>query len=61
MDIGKGLGSDEVQKRLREYGYNEVPEKRVSPIMGIRQKILGHNPLDVGDHHRLGMGPGKIF
>jgi len=25
IDLEKGLNSEEVQKRLKEYGYNEVP------------------------------------
>jgi len=44
IDLERGLNSDEVQKRLSDYGYNEVPEKRVSPIMGIVKKFWGITP-----------------
>ncbi len=33
--IGKGLIDAEVQDRGRRYGYNEVPEKQVGPVMEI--------------------------
>ena len=44
MDLGKGLGLDEVQKRLREYGYNEVPEKKKSRAIGFFKKFWGVTP-----------------
>lgn len=39
-----GLSSDEVQKRLREYGYNEVSEKRVSTAIRFVKKFWGITP-----------------
>jgi H+-transporting ATPase len=44
IDLEKGLNSEEIQKRRKEYGYNEVPEKRVSPIMGVVKKFWGLTP-----------------
>jgi hypothetical protein len=44
MDLGKGLGSDEVQKRPREYGYNEVPRKKLSPAIRFVKKFWGITP-----------------
>ena len=44
IDLERGLNSEEVQKRISEYGYNEVPEKRVSPIIGFVKKFWGLTP-----------------
>ena len=43
-DLENGLNSEEVQKRIREYGYNEVPEKRVSAITKFAKKFWGITP-----------------
>jgi len=34
----EGLSSSEVEKRIKEHGYNEISEKQVSPIV----KFLGY-------------------
>jgi H+-transporting ATPase len=44
MDLERGLSLEEVRKRLREYGYNEVPEKRVSTMIGFVKKFWGITP-----------------
>ncbi|BAI61346.1 putative plasma-membrane proton-efflux P-type ATPase [Methanocella paludicola SANAE] len=36
-----GLAPDEVKKRLTEYGYNEVPEKKKSPLMSFLKRFWG--------------------
>jgi H+-transporting ATPase len=43
-DLEKGLSSEEVQKKLSEYGYNEISEKRVSPILKFTKKFWGITP-----------------
>jgi len=43
-NLAKGLSSDEVQKRLGEYGYNEVPERRVRPVARFLKKFWGITP-----------------
>ncbi len=44
LGIERGLTTEEVQKRLREYGYNEVPEKRVSSTVRFIKKFWGITP-----------------
>jgi magnesium-transporting ATPase (P-type) len=44
-DIGKGLETEEAKKRLAEYGYNEVPEKRTNSLITIA-KCLGYCSVD---------------
>ncbi|MFH0848978.1 MAG: plasma-membrane proton-efflux P-type ATPase [archaeon] len=39
-----GLSLEEVQKRLTEYGYNEVPERRESQIVRFLRKFWGFTP-----------------
>ena len=45
LDVGtdtvSGLNTDEVKKRLAEYGYNEVPEKKTNPILQFAAKFWG--------------------
>jgi H+-transporting ATPase len=43
-DAETGLRSEEAQKRLGEYGYNEVPEKRVSGAARFVKKFWGLTP-----------------
>ncbi len=40
-NIGTGLKSAEVQERLRQYGFNEVPEKKSNPIIMFAKKFWG--------------------
>ncbi len=44
IDLEKGLTLEEARKRISEYGYNEVPEKRVSTIIGFIKKFWGITP-----------------
>ncbi|MEM3594840.1 MAG: HAD-IC family P-type ATPase, partial [Candidatus Jordarchaeaceae archaeon] len=39
-----GLSSREVRRRIEEYGYNEIPEVRVSPIVDFVKKFWGPIP-----------------
>jgi H+-transporting ATPase len=40
-DTVNGLNMDEAKKRLAKYGYNEVPEKKTSPILKFAVKFWG--------------------
>jgi H+-transporting ATPase len=44
VDSGEGLNSDEVQKRLKEFGYNEVPEKKVNSFHEFAKRFWGITP-----------------
>ncbi len=44
FEMEKGLSSDEVQKRLKEFGFNEVPEKKVSPFYQFVKRFWGVTP-----------------
>jgi len=44
MDWEKGLSLEEVQKRLKEYGSNEILEKRVNPTVRFIKKFWGLTP-----------------
>ncbi len=61
IDWEKGLTSEEVRKRIGEYGYNEVPEKRVSPIMGVVKKFWGITPWMLEITIALEWALGKYF
>jgi H+-transporting ATPase len=61
MDLEKGLGLDEVQKRLREYGYNEVPEKKKSRTIGFFKKFWGVTPWMLEITAGLEWALGKFF
>ncbi|MDP7976763.1 MAG: cation-transporting P-type ATPase, partial [TACK group archaeon] len=39
-----GLTSDEVAKRLKQYGYNEIEEKKESPVIRFLKKFWGLVP-----------------
>jgi H+-transporting ATPase len=42
--IGDGLTTEEAHRRLKEYGPNEVPEKKTSPILRFAKKLWGLTP-----------------
>lgn len=39
-----GLSSEEAEKRISEYGYNEVPEKKPNLILKFAAKFWGLTP-----------------
>ncbi|WP_297436261.1 plasma-membrane proton-efflux P-type ATPase [Thermococcus sp.] len=41
---GEGLSTEEAERRLREYGPNEIPEKKVNPIMKFLSYFWGPIP-----------------
>ena len=43
IDIVNGLSVEEAEKRLSEYGYNEVPEKKPNSILKFAKKFWGLN------------------
>jgi len=43
-DAETGLSSESARKRLDEYGYNEVPEKKVSPVTRFLKQFWGVTP-----------------
>lgn len=43
-DLENGLSSEEVQRRIGEYGYNEIPERTISPISKFAKKFWGITP-----------------
>ena len=61
MDREKGLSLEEVQKRLREYGYNEVLEKKASPLSRIIKKFWGLTPWMLEVTVALEWALGKYF
>ncbi|MGD0159577.1 MAG: plasma-membrane proton-efflux P-type ATPase [Candidatus Bathyarchaeia archaeon] len=40
-DSNKGLKTSDVEAKLRQYGYNEVPEKKISPWVTFAKKFWG--------------------
>ncbi len=40
-DVKNGLSSEEVEKRIKTYGYNEVPEKKANPYLSFAKKFWG--------------------
>ena len=42
--IDGGLTQEEASRRLGEYGPNEVPEKKTSPILSLAGKFWGFTP-----------------
>jgi H+-transporting ATPase len=41
---GAGLNDADIQARRKQYGYNEIPEKHVGPVMGILKRMWGPIP-----------------
>jgi H+-transporting ATPase len=60
-DWEKGLTSEEAQKRIGEYGYNEVPEKRVSRTIRFIKKFWGLTPWMLEITIGLEWALGKYF
>ena len=42
--VNGGLTQEEASKRLREYGPNEVPEKKRNPLLRFVDKLWGLTP-----------------
>ncbi len=42
--VESGLSSEEAAKRLSEYGYNEIPERNVNPLVRFAEKFWGLTP-----------------
>ena len=45
-DLNLGLKQSDVEDGLRQYGYNEIPEKKIHPITLFVKKVLEFNRLD---------------
>jgi H+-transporting ATPase len=43
-NLTHGLGTVEVENRLKRYGYNEVPEKKARPLVRFAKKFWGPTP-----------------
>lgn len=41
---GNGLTESEIQLRRKQFGFNEIPEKHVSPVMGVLKRMWGPIP-----------------
>ena len=44
MDRSNGLSSKEVEERRKEYGYNQVPEKKDNPLLRLAGNFWGITP-----------------
>lgn len=44
VNLTEGLRSADVEERRREYGYNEVPEKKINPVSRFLRKFWGITP-----------------
>jgi len=61
IDLEKGLTSEEARKRIGEYGYNEVAEKRVSRTVRFIKKFWGLTPWMLEITIGLEWALGKYF
>ena len=61
FDLERGLTSEEVRKRIGEYGYNEVPEKRASRTVQFVKKFWGLTPWMLEITIGLEWALGKYF
>ena len=43
-DVDKGLTAEQVQDRLRQFGYNEITERRESRVIAFIRKFWGITP-----------------
>jgi len=41
VDVEKGLTKEEVEKRAKQFGFNEVPEKKENPLIRFAKKFWG--------------------
>ncbi len=41
---GTGLNQADIQSKRNQYGYNEIPEKQVGPVMGVLKRMWGPIP-----------------
>ncbi|HUK85743.1 MAG TPA: cation-transporting P-type ATPase, partial [Candidatus Acidoferrum sp.] len=41
VDVAKGLNSDQVKEKQKQYGYNEVAEKQANPAIAFAKKFWG--------------------
>ena len=57
---GTGLNDADVQAKRKQYGYNEIPEKQVGPVMGTLKRMWGPIPwlLEAAMIFELIMGKG---
>jgi H+-transporting ATPase len=61
IDLERGLTSEEAQKRIGEYGYNEVPDKRASGTIQFVKKFWGITPWMLEITIGLEWALGKYF
>jgi len=41
---GTGLTEAEIQEKRKQSGFNEIPEKRVGPVLGTLKRKMSPNP-----------------
>lgn len=57
---GTGLNDPDIQAKRKQYGYNEIPERQVGPVMGTLKRLWGPIPwlLEAAMIFELFMGKG---